>query len=263
MLDLDTTFLQTILILTATGLISGFINTVAGGGSLLTLPVFIFLGFPSDIANGTNRVAIFFSSLSSTYAFRRQGVRGLKYGAWLGIAAMAGAIPGAWIAMKMDDQVFELVLAIIMFIVAAFIIIEPFFRKQHDEELKSPLRLVIALVVFFFIGIYGGFLQAGVGFLIIAFLAGINRMNLVKSNNVKVIVTFFLTIVALSMFAWNNKIDWKYGLILAVGQSAGGWAGSHWSVKKGEVWIRRVLLVMIIIMALKLLGVPFLNPGQH
>jgi len=86
-------------------------------------------------------------------------------------------------------------------------------------------------------------------------------MNLVKSNNVKVIVTFFLTIVALSMFAWSGKIDWKYGLILAVGQSAGGWMGSHWSVKKGEAWIRRVLLVMIILMALKLLGVSWLNPG--
>lgn len=259
MLELDTTFLQTILILTITGLVSGFINTVAGGGSLLTLPVFIFLGFPSDIANGTNRVAIFFSSLSSTYAFRRQGIRGLRYGMWLGIAAMAGAIPGAWIAMKMDDRIFERVLAIIMFVVAAFIVIEPFFRKQYDSELQSPARLAIALIIFFFIGIYGGFLQAGAGFLIIAALSAINRMNLVKSNNIKSIVTFFLTIIALSMFALNGKIDWKYGLILAVGQSAGGWMGSHWSVRKGEAWIRRVLLVMIVLMALKLLGVPWLN----
>jgi uncharacterized membrane protein YfcA len=261
LLDLDTTFLQTILILVITGLVSGFINTVAGGGSLLTLPVFIFMGFPSDIANGTNRVAIFFSSLSSTYAFRRQGIRGLRYGMWLGVAAMAGAIPGAWIAMKMDDQIFERVLAIIMFIVADFIVIEPLLRNQFDYELQSPARLAIALLIFFFIGIYGGFLQAGVGFLIIAALSAINRMNLVKSNNIKSIVTFFLTIIALSMFAVNGKIDWKYGLILAVGQSAGGWAGSHWSVRKGEAWIRRVLLVMIILMALKLLGVPWLNPN--
>ncbi len=260
MFELDTTLLQTILILTITGLVSGFINTVAGGGSLLTLPVFIFMGFPSDIANGTNRVAIFFSSLSSTYAFRRQGIRGLRYGMWLGIAAMAGAIPGAWIAMKMDDRVFERVLAIIMFVVAAFIVIEPFFRKQYDYEMQSPARLAIALIIFFFIGVYGGFLQAGAGFLIIAALSAINRMNLVKSNNIKSIVTFFLTIIALSMFALNGKIDWKYGLILAVGQSAGGWMGSHWSVRKGEAWIRRVLLVMIVLMALKLLGVPWLNP---
>ena len=258
-MDFDSTFVQYTVILLITGLISGFINTVAGGGSLLTLPVLIFMGFPSDVANGTNRIAIFFSSLSSTFAYRSQGVRGLRYGMWLGLAAMAGAIPGAWIAMKMDDKIFERVLAIIMFVVAAFIIIEPFLRKQHNTELKSPVRLVIALFVFFFIGIYGGFLQAGVGFIIIATLGAINHMNLVKSNNVKVIVTFFLTIVALSMFTWNGKIDWKYGLILAVGQSAGGWIGSVWSVKKGEVWIRRFLLAMIIIMALKLLGVPWLN----
>ena len=252
--------LYKILIVIVVGLVSGFINAVAGGGSLLTLPVFIFMGFPTDIANGTNRVAIFFSSLSSSYAFRSQGVRGLKYGIWLGLAAMAGAVPGALLAIRMNDEVFEKVLAVIMFIVAAFIIVEPFFRRQHVQEIKSPARLALTLALFFFIGIYGGFLQAGLGFLIIAVLGAVNKMNLVKINNVKVIVTFFLTILALATFAWNGKIDWRYGLILAVGQSAGGWAGSLWSVKKGEVWIRRVLLVMIIVMGLKLLEVPWLNP---
>lgn len=245
--------IQTTLILLATGLITGFINTVAGGGSLLTLPVFIFLGFPTDMANGTNRVAIFFSSFTSTYAFRKQGVRGLKYGMLLGVAAMAGAIPGAIIAMRMNDDAFTKVLASIMFIVAAFIIIEPFFKKQNSVEVHSTPRLILALITFFFIGMYGGFVQAGLGFLVIAALAGINKMNLVKVNNIKVIVTFFLTIVALALFAWNGKIDWKYGLILAVGQSAGGWAGSVWSVKKGEKWIRAVLLVMIVALGIKLL----------
>jgi len=245
--------LQTTLILIATGLISGFINTVAGGGSLLTLPVFIFLGFPADMANGTNRVAIFFSSLTSTYAFRRQGIRGLKYGIWLGIAAMAGAIPGVIIAMNMNDKLFKDVLAVIMLLVSGFIIMEPLFKKEQREELHSIPRLILALLAFFFIGMYGGFVQAGLGFLVIAALSGINRMNLVKVNNLKSIVTFFLTIVALTMFAAAGKIDWKYGLILAVGQSAGGWAGSHWSVKKGEKWIRRVLLVMIVVLAVKLL----------
>lgn len=248
MLDFTTTA-----ILLITGLITGFINTVAGGGSLLTLPVFIFLGFPTDMANGTNRVAIFFSSLTSTYTFRKQGVRGMKYGIWLGLAAMAGAIPGVIIAMKMNDEVFTKVLAGIMIAVAGFIIAEPFFKKQHHEEIHSTPRLILALITFFFIGMYGGFLQAGLGFLVIAALAGINKMNLVKVNNIKVIVTFFLTVVALSIFAYSGKIDWKYGLILAVGQSAGGWAGSLWSVKKGEVWIRRVLLVMIVALAVKLL----------
>lgn len=245
--------LQTTLILLATGLITGFINTVAGGGSLLTLPVFIFLGFPADMANGTNRVAILFSSFTSSYAFRKQGVRGVKYGIWLGLAAMAGAIPGAIIALKMDNELFTKVLAIIMFAVSIFILAEPFFKKQASEELQSTPRLILAVIAFFFVGVYGGFVQAGVGFLMIAALAGINRMNLVKANNIKVIVTFFLTIVALAIFAYNGKIDWIYGLVLAVGQSAGGWAGSVWSVKKGEKWIRYAMLVMIVVLGVKLL----------
>ncbi len=103
------------------------------------------------------------------------------------------------------------------------------------------------------LALFRGVLQAGLGFLVIAALAGINKMNLVKVNNIKVIVTFFLTVVALLIFAYSGKIDWKYGLLLAVGQSAGGWAGSLWSVKKGKVWIRRLLLVMIVVLAIKLL----------
>lgn len=259
-MELDSAFVHYTLILLATGLISGFINTVAGGGSLLTLPVLFFLGFPAAVANGTNRVAIIFQSLSSMYAFRRQGVRGLRYGVWLGLPAMAGATLGVLLALKINDEAFKKILAIIMFAVAAIILIEPVLRKQQPEETHSPFRLAAVLVLSFFIGIYGGFVQAGVGFLIIAALSLVHSMNLVKINNVKVIITFFITVVALTMFGWSGNIDWKYGLILAVGQSAGGWAGSHWSVKKGEGWIRRFLLVMIVLMALKLLGVPWLNP---
>ena len=130
----------------------------------------------------------------------------------------------------------------------------------NNNNIVLNILIPAYLILSFFIGIYGGFVQAGLGFVIIAALSLINRMNLVKINNVKGIITFFITVVALVMFGLNGKIDWKYGLILAVGQSAGGWAGSHWSVKKGEKWIRRILLLMIIIMGLKLLGVPWLNP---
>jgi len=258
-LDFDSVFLQKTIILIVTGVVTGFINAVAGGGSLLTLPVLFFLGFPSAVANGTNRVAIIFQSMSSMYAFRRQGVRGLRYGIWLGLPAMAGAALGVLIALKMNDELFKKTLAIIMFVVAVIIIIEPMLRKQSLQETHSNRRTALALFLSFFIGIYGGFVQAGLGFVIIAALSLINRMNLVKINNVKGIITFFITVMALLMFGLSGKIDWKYGLILAVGQSAGGWVGSHWSVKKGEEWIRRILLVMILIMALKLLGVPWLN----
>ncbi|HXH17702.1 MAG TPA: sulfite exporter TauE/SafE family protein, partial [Chitinophagales bacterium] len=178
----DSGLLQNALILIVVGIVTGFINTVAGGGSLLTLPVLFFMGFPSAVANGTNRVAIIFSSISSMYAFRRQGIRGIRYGIQLGIPAMAGAVLGVLIAIRMNDEVFKTTLAIIMFAVSVLIIIEPFLRKQALEEVHSPARLGIALVLSFFIGIYGGFVQAGLGFLIIAALSGINHMNLVKTN---------------------------------------------------------------------------------
>ncbi len=259
-MEFDSTFLLYSGILLLVGLVTGFINTVAGGGSLLTLPVFIFMGFDSAVANATNRVAVFYQSLTSIFAFRRQGIRGMRYGLWLGLSATVGAVIGTFIAMKMDNEVFKTVLAIVMFVVVILILLDPLLKKAHAIEIHSPLRLTIALIIFFFIGIYGGFLQAGIGFVIIATLSTVNKMNLVKINNIKVIVVFIYTAMSVAIFAWKGVIDWKYGMVLAVGQSAGGWAGSVWSVRKGEKWIRRVLLLMLLVMGLKLLDVPFLNP---
>lgn len=237
------------------GLVAGFINAVAGGGSLLTLPVFIFLGFEQNVANATNRVAVFFQSLASAQGFRSKGVSAFGYSMILGLWASAGAVIGTLLAVNFTGEAFDTVLAIVMLAVSVIIIFNPFKGKKEVAERMAKKYKLIAGITFFFIGIYGGFLQAGTGFLVIAALTLINRFSLVKSNAIKVLVNFVFTIVALSIFALKGLIRWEYGLVLATSQSAGGWLGSRWSVAKGDVWIKRVMLVMIILMALKLLGV--------
>ena len=119
-------------------------------------------------------------------------------------------------------------------------------------EKISGKRLWISIILFFFVGIYGGFIQAGVGFIILLILSSVNNLSLVKSNAVKVMVVLIYTFSSVAIFAYNDLIDWKTGLVLAIGNATGGWFASRWSVNKGDGLVRRFLIVMVVIMAIKL-----------
>ncbi len=165
---------------------------------------------------------------------------------------MLGAIIGAQIAIDIKGEVFNKILAIVMLFVVVFLVFNRKTRMEDFVERVTGKHLWISIVVFFFIGIYGGFIQAGTGFLILLALSGINQFTLVKSNAIKVIVALIYTISALIIFIINDQVNWKYGLILAIGNASGGWLASRWSVKKGDGIVKIFLIVMVIIMAIKL-----------
>ncbi len=127
-------------------------------------------------------------------------------------------------------------------------------RQDGGGSLISLGRshLIITMIVFFFIGIYGGFIQVGVGFIIIAALTTITGLNLVDTNSHKVFIVGMYTIFALIVFVFYDKVYWTVGLGLAAGMGLGGWIGSHWAVAKGERWIRLVLTICVIAMVIKL-----------
>lgn len=241
-----------LLILIPVGIIAGFINTVAGGGSLLSLPTLIFLGLPPAVANGTNRVAIFMQNISGVTGFRSKGVFIFPYSLWVGISAFLGAIIGAKISVELDDKTFNQIIAIVMVGVVIVTVINPGSRVGKAIEDLSKKAQIIGVITFFFIGIYGGFIQAGVGFIILGSLTFINKMSLVRANSVKVFAVLIYTISALAVFIIEDKIDWLYGLVLAIGNMTGAWIASRWSVEKGDVWIKRFLIVTVSIMAIKL-----------
>ena len=237
------------------GLIVGAINTLAGGGSLLVLPMLIFMGLPSAMANGTNRVAVLFQNVSGIYGFQSKGVNTVKYGIWLGIATFLGAIPGTIWAVQIDEGLFNTILAVIMIFVMGTLLYNPFKGKEVLPEKMSSGRLIASIIIFFFIGMYIGFIQAGAGFFIIATLTLVNRFDLLRTNSIKLWVNLSATIVSLGIFIYQDLIHWPYGLSLAVGSGLGAWATSRWAATSGQKWIRPVLVVMILVMALKLLGV--------
>ena len=238
--------------LVGVGLVAGAINILAGGGSLLTLPMLIFLGLPPNIANGTNRIAIIVQNIFAVKGFQSKGVTAFPYSIYLALAAIPGSVIGAYLAVEIKGETFNKILGIIMVLIVFYMI---FQRKASSKDIVERItgkHFWLGIIAFFFVGIYGGFIQAGVGFIILLLLSSINQYSLVKSNAIKVFVALIYSLAAVAVFTYNDTINWKYGLILSIGNAIGGWLASRWSVNKGDGFIKKFLIVMIIAMAIKL-----------
>lgn len=239
-------------VLVLVGALAGFLNVMAGGGSLLTLPLLIFMGLPAAVANGTNRVAIFFQNIFAIGGFRRQGIFPARLALLCTVPALLGSYIGARLAVNIDDTLFKHLLAGIMVGVLVLTMVDPARRWKKSFEEWGPLRTAVLIITFFGVGVYGGFVQAGVGFIIISGLLA-HGFDLVRINAVKVIVIFSFTIVALGVFIHHGQVDYGLGLALAAGNSVGGLIASHVAVKKGHEWIRKVVSLTVLVFALKLL----------
>jgi len=240
-------------LLVVVGIIVGIINTMSGGGSLLTLPILIFVGLPSNVANGTNRIAIFVQSIFNIAGYHsKHAIDKSPFPFYISISATIRAIIGAKLAIDIKGELFNKILAVVMVAMVCFMILRP---KQNFNEIANRIKgkyLIYSIMIFFFIGIYGGFIQAGTGIFILLALSSINHLTLIKSNIIKVIVMFIYTTAALLMFGINLKLDWVAGLTLASGQAAGGWFTSRWSVNKGDGVVKIFLIIMVSGMAIKL-----------
>jgi hypothetical protein len=192
------------------------------------------------------------STLSASAGFKSKGVSNFPFNIYLGFSGFIGALIGARIAIDIKGELFNKILAVIMILVVILIIFKPKINYSDLLERLKGKHLFISMIAFFFIGIYGGFINAGIGFVIMLFLHYYNRLNLVKVNATKVVIVLIYTTGALATFALADKVNWTYGLFLATGNFIGGWTSSRWSVKKGEKTIKAFLVVMVIIMSFKL-----------
>ncbi len=235
-------------LLLAAGLIAGFINVTAGGGSLITLPLLILTGMPPVVANGTNRIAVLLQNIAATGNFRRHGRKDLRQGILLGLAAVPGATAGALTALNLSDYVFRLILA--GAVVLGFCVV--FFHKNPKVEKTELHRKWLHAVLFLFIGFYGGLIQAGTGYLIVFALTMVGGMGLAKTNSVKVVIIAVYLIPTIVIFAVNGNLRIIPGLVLASGNIIGGIIGSNFSQKVNPKWIKLVLGTALIGMTLKL-----------
>ena len=236
-------------LLAAVGFASSVLNVIAAGGSFLTLPVLIFLGLPAIEANATNRIGVIAQNGVAVWGFQRHGIFDWRWAAAASIPAGLGSAIGAWLALDVSDAGFRRILASLMVAITLWTLIDPMKRVGRVPE-RSPWSIGIVAGMFA-TGIYGGFVQAGVGFFVVAVttLAGI---DLVRGSAIKVFAIGVVTVIAAALFAWHGHIHWGAGLAMGLGSLAGGAAGVRLAVLKGHRWLQHVVTCTVVAFAVLL-----------
>lgn len=240
------------LVLLAGG-VAGFVNTVAGGGSLLTLPALVLLGLPATVANGTNRVAILLQCVVGWRTFRARGVGDTRRVLQLALPTVFGYLAGALIATRLSPAAFTRVIGLVLLMMVGVLLSGPKRWLTGPRAAGPAPPAWRSMLIFVALGVYGGFIQAGIGYFLLAALVLHERHDLVAANALKVGIVLACTGPALVVFAIHGQVDWVAGLVLACGNMTGALIGARMAVEKGSPWILRILMLAITASAVKLL----------
>ncbi len=230
------------------GLAAGVVNTLAGSGSVFTLSVLLFVGLPANIANGTNRLGVIFQNIVGVANFRNAGYFKSSDTLTFIVPALIGALAGAWVAADINKEQLEWIIGTVMLIMLPIIIFDP-KKKLKIEALPERKRGVWSWLIFIAIGFYGGFIQAGIGIFILFAMIMMARVNLVRANAVKLLMVLVFAVPVLLVFVYFGQVMWGYASVLAVGQVIGAYFASKFAINhpKSGIWIRRLLIIMIIV----------------
>jgi uncharacterized membrane protein YfcA len=238
-------------LLAAGGLFAGFVNTLAGGGSLLTVPLLTMLGLPGPVANGTNRVGVALGSATATWRLAAEGAPGLREAIPLILPTALGALLGARLVVELPVAWFNRVFGALM--LALLVPTLRGARRPAPNASRPPASATLRFLAFFAIGVYGGAFQAGVGVLLLSVLS-LAGNDLVRSTQIKTALNTCFTLLALPVFWWAGQIVWPEALALGAGFTLGGALGARATVRGGERVIRPVLAVAVIALAGRMLG---------
>ena len=230
-----------LLALLVAGLIAGTINTLAGGGSLLTLPLMLWIGLPAPVANASNRISLILQNVSGTTSFHRSGRLHWPTALLLAACALPMALLGAWVAIDVSEAWFRRILVGVLLV--SIVVVAR--GRGSGGELSVPRARAKLALWFVAVGFYAGFIQAGLGFAILALLHGVGHLDLVRSNAIKVTVVLICQLGALAVFAMAGSVNWTAGLALALGSASGAALAVRMQVRKGAAWVRRIILALL------------------
>jgi len=238
------------------GLASGIINTLAGSGSLITLPIFVFLcDLPTPIANGTNRVGVLLQNAVAIRSLMRMGIADFRGSLWLVAPATVGGLVGSRIAVSLAEEWMNYALGGLMIFMLIVLSLRPERWLRESQPAVKRNKRPLTVLAFFLIGMYGGFIQVGVGIFLLAGLVLFSRYSLKDGNSIKLLIVLMLTVPSTMVFFLYHQIHFGYGVLMAVFQGIGAWIGAHFiaRVPNANVWIYRLLLVITTVSAVKFL----------
>jgi len=245
--------LITVIILFIGGLFSGIINTMVGGGSLISIPLLITSGLPSHLAIGTNRFAMVFNTGVGAMDYHRKVGYKIELALFLAVFASIGSYLGANIVLQIDENFLKYVIGILMLIMGSIIVYK---KKLGLEERKINLNkrnYILIAILSFLLGIYGGFFGAGISTMFTLVFVSFFGMSFIKSAGITRFIVSTLSIIASLIFLINMKIDFLFGIILAISLIAGAKIGVKLALKAGNIWIRRLFIFLVVISSIGLL----------
>ena len=234
------------------GIFAGIINTLAGGGSLISLPLLMLLGLSPNVANGTNRLAVLVQSGVASWQFHRNRFSGFVPGLHLLPSGLLGALIGAYYATQIDGALFQQITGYALVPLAAITLLKDMnFTGRTPQE--GPNRRIARQVAFFFVGLYAGFIQAGVGLFALAALGVVGGLDLRLANAIKLFTVGVFALLSLAVFIWQNAFALQQGMVLALAAGIGGYLGSKFALKRGGLFVRITLIITSFVFAFQLL----------
>lgn len=245
--------LLTAILVFAVGLFAGIINTIVGGGSLISVPLLIFTGLPPHLAIGTNRFAMVFNTGVAAIDYHKKVKYEIRMLIIPTLFASIGSVIGANIVLQINEMLLEYIIAIFMIIMGVII----FYKKELGLRKETPLvtqkKYYFIILLSFILGIYGGFYGAGVSTMFAFLFVAVLGTSFLKSAGITRFVVTVLSIIAVPIFLLNSKIDFLYGCLLAVSFILGAKIGVRLALKAGNLWIRRFMVFLVIISSINLI----------
>lgn len=247
--------LTTGILLIISGIMVGFINTLAGGGTVISISLFMFLGLPPVVANGTNRIPIIFQTLTAVFLYQKKKLIDWNKGIKLSIPIVLGNITGALLANVLPSKIFSYAFAVIVLLFGLSMIFDPNKWIHENKELQIKPVTIIQYLTYFFLGIYGGFAHVGIGYMYLGMLVLVSGYDLMKANVLKIVFVMLSVPFSLVVFASQGHVDWGAGLIHSIGNIIGASIGVNFAIKKNINFVRYIVLSLVLLVILQLLGI--------
>lgn len=233
--------------------LGGFVDSIAGGGGLISLPAYLIAGLPAHYAIGTNKISSAMGTTLTTWKFWKQGYIKLRLSLLCAVFALIGSTLGANLALLVSDRYFKLILLVVLPLTAFYVFKSKAMETGGKDPLSPGKTALIAAAAAFTIGIYDGFYGPGTGTFLLLILTGLAHMDLNDAAGTTKVINLSTNVAALVTYLVNGKVYLMMGLIAGVFGIAGNWLGTKCFTENGAKIVKPVIFVVLAIFFVRIL----------